>query len=54
MRSQELETALKRDNKELGVTLRHELRELESRTTIKLGGTIVAAIAALAVLMKLL
>lgn len=46
--------ATKQDLKELEATLRHEIKHMESRITIRLGGLIVAATTVLAVLMKLL
>lgn len=45
---------VRREIKELETTLRHEMNELESRITLRLGGLIVAGVAVLAVLMKLL
>ena len=45
---------LRRDMKELETGLRHELKEIESRMTMRLGGLIVAGVGALAVLMRLL
>ena len=45
---------LRRDMKEFETGLRHELKELESRITMRLGGLIVAGVGALAVLMRLL
>lgn len=46
--------ATKQDLKALGNELRHEMKEMESRITIRLGGLICGATAVLAVLMKLL
>ena len=45
---------LRRDMKELEIGLRHELKEIESRMTMRLGGLIVAGVGALAVLMRVL
>lgn len=57
----ELEIALRRDIKELDValrsemnTLRAEVKELEYRLTIKLGGMLVVGIGVVATLIKLL
>jgi hypothetical protein len=40
--------ATKQDLKELEIGLRHELKEMESRLTIRLGGLIVAGVGVLA------
>ncbi len=57
----EMETLLKRDMGELEIRLKHEielarleLRDLERRMTIKLGGLMVVAVGAVAALVKLL
>ncbi len=57
----ELESSLKRDMKELESRLKHEnelmrveMREMEQRMTIKLGGLMVVAVGAVATLVKLL
>ena len=50
----ELEYALKRDLKETESLLKRDMLELEQRLTIKLGGMMMAAIAVVATLVKLL
>lgn len=45
---------LRRDMKEMEASLRHEMKELESRITMRLGGLIVAGVGVLAVLMRIL
>ena len=46
--------ATKQDLKELGARLRHDLKELELRLTIRLGSMMVVAVGAVAALVKLL
>ncbi|MCZ6747853.1 MAG: hypothetical protein O7D96_01080 [SAR324 cluster bacterium] len=46
--------ATKQDLKELEARITHEMKQMESRITIRLGGMIVAAVVVLAVLMKIL
>ncbi len=46
--------ATKRDIEELRRDLLHEMKEMESRIIIKLGGLLIAGVGALAVLMKVL
>lgn len=46
--------ATKLDLKELEVTLRRDLKDLEYRLTIRLGGMLAAAVAIVAALVKLL
>jgi len=46
--------ATKQDLKELEVNLRHEMRELEFRLTVRLGTMMAAGIAVVAALVKLL
>ena len=48
-----MEIALSRDIKELEISLRHEIKLLEQRIVIKLGGLIAASIAIVAALVKL-
>ena len=50
----ELEVTLKRDMKELEVTLKSDMKELEMRLTIRLGAMLTVAIAVIATLVKLL
>ena len=50
----DLEVALKRDIKALEVALKRDIRESEQRVIIKLGGMMVAAVAVVATLVKLL
>ena len=46
--------ATKQDLKELEARITHEMKQMESRITIRLGGMVVAAVVVLAVLMKIL
>ena len=46
--------ATKRDLKELGVALKTDLREMEQRIVIRLGGMIILAVGAIATLDKVL
>ena len=50
----ELEAALKRDVKELETSLKRDIQDLEQRMTIRLGGMMIAAVGAVAVIVKLL
>ena len=51
---EEKHVSLKRDMKEMEITTKSSLKELEMKLTIKLGGMMAAAIAIVAVLVKLL
>ncbi len=46
--------ATKKDLKDMEINLRHEMKEMESRLTIRLGGMMAASIALIAALVKLL
>jgi hypothetical protein len=46
--------ATKKDLKDMEINLRHQMKEIEARLTIRLGGMMAAAIALIAALVKLL
>ena len=46
--------ATKKDLKDMEINLRHQMKEIEARLTIRLGGMMAATIALIAALVKLL